>query len=86
MTSLKIFTDTADQERLTDELTSSSILARAVAVERMSGFMKYPILHTDNLPSRVYIHSSLRYLCMLNNKCSSRGEPCFVGILSHPLA
>lgn len=44
MTSLKIFTDTADQERLTDELTSSSILARAVAVERMSGVMKYPIL------------------------------------------
>ena len=48
MACLEIVTDTADQECLTHELKGSSILTRAVAVERLSGFMKYPRLKTDN--------------------------------------
>lgn len=55
MAGLKIVTDTADQECLTHELTSSSILARAVAVERLSEVMRYPTLNSESHSRRFSI-------------------------------
>lgn len=55
MASLKIVTDTADQECITHELTRSSILARAVAVERLGEVMRYSTLNSDNHSRRILI-------------------------------
>lgn len=55
MACLKIVTDTADLECLTHELTSSSILARAAAVERLSEVMRYPTLNADSHSRRISI-------------------------------